>query len=453
MPIDIVMPRMGLTMEEGTVLAWLKQAGETVRAGEPLFEIETDKTTVEIEAPASGVLASGLAAPGTTVPVGGVIGLLLTQGEKSPALAPASTMAAPASLAPTPASPAAASTFATPASLATASASAAAAPAKVRASPAARRQARTLGLNLAQMQGTGPGGRVVAWNVRPSAPPPPPKASPVAQRVAADLGVDLAQVSGTGPSGRVTRKDVEQAVPAPAPGAAAVPPAGALLPLTRAQRLTADRMAASFRTAPHFYLHAEVDARALVALRTSLLPRLKERAGVHLTYTDLLLKFCAAALALHPRMVAQWTETGVRPAGGLHLGLAVDTPHGLMVPVIRDADRLGLMEIARSRATLTERARAGKLLPQDLELGVFTFTNLGMFKIDAFEAILNPPQAAILAVGRLKERPLAENGALIAAPTLNLSLSVDHRVVDGALGARFLSDLVDMLELPGLAFA
>jgi pyruvate dehydrogenase E2 component (dihydrolipoamide acetyltransferase) len=421
MPIEIVMPRMGLTMEEGTVTAWLKQAGQTVRAGEPLLEIETDKTTVEIESPGNGVLAEGLTPVGVSVPVGTVIGHLLEAGENAP--------------------PTATPAVSTP-------------PARVRASPAARHRARQLGLDLAQITGTGPGGRVVAWNVQTvtAAPVAAPRVSPVAQRVAADLGVNLAEVAGTGPSGRVTRKDVEEAAVAPSPTATALA-TEAIQPLTRAQRLTADRMVASFTSAPHFYLHAEVDARPLVTLRASLLPRLEERAKVHLTYTDLLVKWCALTLAQHRGMMAQWTDTGLRQAAGVHLGLAVDTPHGLVVPVLHDADRLSLTEIARGRADLAERARTGKLLPQDLELGVFTLTNLGMYKVDAFQAILNPPQAAILAIGRLKERPLADHGALIAAPTLMLSLSVDHRVVDGAAGARFLTDLVDMLELPGLALA
>jgi pyruvate dehydrogenase E2 component (dihydrolipoamide acetyltransferase) len=440
MPVEIVMPRMGLTMEEGTVTAWLKRAGQSVRAGEPLLEIETDKTTVEIEATASGILAADVAPIGTVAPVGAVVGHLLAPGEA------AAQPAAPLPQAEPPASQAGLPT------------STASRTAPVRASPAARRQAHKLGMALAEVQGTGPAGRIVARNVLEAAalaaPKPAGKASPLAQRVAADLGVDLNQVTGSGLSGRVTRRDVEHAAARPQAAAAEVPaPAEEIQPLSRAQRLAAERVAASFAGAPHFYMHAEVDARPLVALRSGLQPRLKERADVRLTFTDLLVKFCALTLAHHPRLLAEWTQAGLRQHHGVHIGVAVDTAQGLVVPVIRDADRLGLVEIARCRADLSERARAGKLQPQDLELGVFTLTNLGMFKVDAFDAILNPPQAAILAVGQLKERPLAEKGTLIAAPTLKLSLSLDHRVVDGATGARFLSELVDLLETPGLALA
>jgi pyruvate dehydrogenase E2 component (dihydrolipoamide acetyltransferase) len=460
MPTEIVMPRMGLTMEEGTVLAWRKQPGQAVAAGEPLLEIETDKATVEIEAPAAGVLGTILAQAGETRAVGAVVGYLLAVGEAAAGKAAADQAAT---------GQAAAGEVAAGIAAATASQPPAASGAKprgraqVRASPAARHQARLHGVDLGNVAGTGPGGRVVAWNVA-SAPPAASaaaatpalasavtRASPVAQRVAADLGVDLSQVAGTGASGRVMRQDVERAAAPQPPTATAAP--GTVQPLTRAQRLAADRMTASFATAPHFYLHAEVDARPLLALRAALLPRLQARAGVHLTVTDLLIHFCARTLVQHPRVWAQWADGGWRQGDGIHIGVAVDTPAGLVVPVIRDAHQLGLTEIARRRADLGARARAGKLLPPDLELGVFTLTNLGMFNVDAFEAILNPPQAAILAVGRIKERALVDHGAVIAAPTLNLSLSADHRVLDGAAGARFLGDLVDLLEQPALALS
>jgi pyruvate dehydrogenase E2 component (dihydrolipoamide acetyltransferase) len=223
--------------------------------------------------------------------------------------------------------------------------------------------------------------------------------------------------------------------------------------LTRAQRIMAERMSASFRSAPHFYLHVEADLRALTALRQKLLPRLQERYGVHLTYTDLLVKYVALALKRHPNLMAQWREQGLVQAAEINIGVAMDAPNGLIVPVIQRADQLGLADISRRRQELAERAQAGKLLPQDLELGVFTLTNLGMFGIDSFEAILNPPQAAILAVGRIKERAIVSAGAVVAAPVMNLSLSVDHRVLDGATAARFLGELVELIETPELAQA
>lgn len=445
MPAEIVMPRMGLTMEAGTVVRWLKKEGERIAQGEPLLEIETDKATVEIEALEGGTLQQIVAGIGEEVPVGGVIAYLLKAGEKAdtslatagpsaPHTIPTQTVVTKATIAPMPGQ-------------------------KVKASPAARRLAKNLGVELAAVPGSGPEGRIVAWNVAEAAKavPQPKKVevqrvSPVAQRAAADMGVDLAHLQGSGPGGTVTRRDVEHAAQA---SKAATPKepveAPAVRPFTRIQRVMAERMVQSFTTAPHFYLHGEVDARQLVALREQLLPMLEKSDQVHLTYTDLLIYFSARTLARHPEAIAQWTPEGSKQASGVHLGLAIEAESGLLVPVLRDADKLGLVEIARSRADLAERARNGKLLPEEFEEGVFTITNLGMYRVDAFDAILNPPQAAILAVGRIKERALVEGGQVIAAPMLTLSLSVDHRVLDGARAAEFLSDLAEMLEMPALS--
>jgi pyruvate dehydrogenase E2 component (dihydrolipoamide acetyltransferase) len=325
--------------------------------------------------------------------------------------------------------------------------------------------ARQKGIDLSGVPGSGPGGRVVAWNVAEAAqalsvlPAQAALVTPVAQRLAQDLGVDLASVEGSGPGGRITRQDVERSALAKEAGPpAAVPqavsaqiPQAPVQPLSRFQKIMAERMASSFRDAPHFYLHVEADARPLLALRQALLPKLEAGQGVHLTVTDLLIKFCALALVRHPGVIAQWAAGGLFQPQQINIGVAADTPNGLVVPVIRQCDQLGLSEIARQRTALVEKARLGKLAPEDLELGVFTLTNLGAFNIDFFDAVLNPPQAAILAVGRIKERALVENGQVVAASTLQLSLSIDHRVLDGAAAARFLSDLVELIETPGLA--
>jgi pyruvate dehydrogenase E2 component (dihydrolipoamide acetyltransferase) len=414
MAVEIVMPRMGLTMEEGTVIAWLKQENQPVAAGEPLLEIETDKSTVEIESPSSGILRQIIAKPGETVPVGAVIGYLAASGEVG----------------------------------------------KVKASPAARRIARQLGISLAHVAGSGPGGRIVAWNVadlsEQQTEKPVVKASPLAQKVAADLSVDLERVQPTGQGGRVTRADVERVASATAPQREAQEEGSSLVPFektppTRQQRIMAERMSGSFRNAPHFYLHVEVNASKLTALRLSLLEKTEKRFGFRLTYTDILVKYSAMTLLRHPHVMRQWTEDGLLQPNNADVGIAIDTSDGLIVPVIRGAASSGLAEIARQRLELSERAQAGKLLPQELELGVFTITNLGMFGIDSFDAILNPPQAAILAVGRIKERAVVVDGQIIPAPMMNLSLSVDHRILDGASAARFLGDLVELLETPEMA--
>ena len=272
-----------------------------------------------------------------------------------------------------------------------------------------------------------------------------PHSTYFAERMGRDLKIDLARVQGTGPTGRITRRDLETAA------RTAPPPAAAAAPLTRTQRIMAERMLASFTSAPHFYLHAEVNARRLLAMRQELLPILEASHGLRVTISDLLVLICARALTRHPQAMAQYSPEGLRPAPAVNIGVAADTPNGLVVPVIREADTLGLTEIAHRRSELIERARAGKSLPSDFEAGVFTLTNLGNFRVDSFDAILNPPQAAILAVGRIVERPFVEDGQLRAVPTARLSLSVDHRVLDGAGAARFLDDIMARLEAPASA--
>ncbi len=447
MTSEIVMPRMGLTMESGSIVHWLKKEGESVAAGEPLVEIETDKATVEVEALESGILHRIVADIGAEIPVGAVIAYMRKPGEAVDENAqkptPLNTITLrSAGMAWQPVSFKAV----TPAGLQ-----------KVKASPAARRLAKSHGVNLERVRGSGPGGRVVAWNVEATVANPAPEAavrvSPVAQRVAEEMGIDLAGVRGSGPGGAITRHDVEaaariQALVSSSDETSVEAPG--IVPVSRVQRIMAERMTRSFTSAPHFYLHAEVDARQLVSLRDQLLPRLENSDQVHLTFTDLLVYLCGRVLPRHRLVLAQWTPDGLRKFGDVNIGIAVETENGLLVPVLRDADKLGLVEIARRRADLAERARIGKLSPNELEEGVFTITNLGMYGIDSFDAILNPPQAAILAVGRIKQRALAENGQVIAAPMLTLSLSVDHRVLDGARAARFLGELAEMIEAPGL---
>lgn len=450
MTSEIVMPRMGLTMETGRIVSWLKQEGQMVEAGELLLEIETDKATVEIESLESGVLGKIIAGPGEELPVGAVIGYLTKEGEtlnqNIQATMPVSISRLQASnVSNQPMGTQDNPTFNN---------------AKVKASPAARRLAQKLGVGLSQINGSGPNGRIVVWNVSESVKlslqADTGRISPVAQRVAADLRVDLTQVKGSGSGGVITRKDVEFAAQTPRQVVTfetETVNSFKIEPFTRIQRVMAERMTQSFSTAPHFYLHVEVDARQLVELRGQLLPRLEKRDGVHITFTDFLIYFCARALPKHSLVMAQWTPEGLKKFTHAHVGIAVETEGGLVVPVIRDADKLGLSEISRQRVALAERARQGRLLPNEFEEGIFTITNLGMYQIDSFDAILNPPQAAILAVGQIKERGLVENGQVIPASMMNLSLSVDHRVLDGACAARFLNELVETIETPSLSMA
>jgi pyruvate dehydrogenase E2 component (dihydrolipoamide acetyltransferase) len=430
-------------MDEGTLVGWRKAEGQEVTAGEPLFEIETDKSTVEVEALETGVLGKILVPVGSTVPVGTVIATLVQEGEalpviETPARMPIAARSKAALVEPEPVGKNPPVTF----------------PAKVKASPAARAIAKKLSVDLGRMAGSGPGGRVVAWNVHAMSSTASAKATPLAAKAAAGLGVDLSGVLGSGPGGRITRQDVEQVrrKPATKPGILeTVQPPVTIRPFTRIEQVMARRMVESFTSAPHFYLHVSVDARPLVALREQLKVKLEKRSGIYLTYTDLMVYFCSRTLARHPEVLAQWTPQGMRLLSDIHMGVAVDTEHGLLVPVVRNADRLGLTEISRALADLSRRARAGTLLPAEQEEGIFTISNLGVFGIDAFEAVLNPPQAAILAVGRIKEQALVEGGRVVPAAMLTLSLSVDHRVLDGARGARFLGDLAELIETPALS--
>jgi len=484
---DIYMPQLGLTMTEGRVVRWLRAAGEPVRKGEPVLEIETDKVSVEIESPADGVLGPILVEAGASVPIGGMLSHVLTaeeqgsrgaegqgskgaeeqrrggaeaQGSASPTGLPAPSVIPPTS------------------SVILSEAKNLEAKNLVRgrvvASPRARRTAAELGIDLVQVEASGPGGRIVDADVRWRAenikretqtaqrePQAASRVSPLARRLAQELGVDLALVKGTGPGGRIVEDDVRHAATAPllplspAPVLPCSPaPVPSIEPLTGIRRVVAERMAHSFTTAPHFYLSAEVEAAALVRMREGLLAKIEAATKARLTITDILLKVCAQALAEFPEVNVAWAEDA--PGGGLvrhaevNVGLAVSLDAGLVVPVLRKADGLTLGEIARRRSDLTERARAGKLALADLEGGTFTLSNLGMYGVDQFQAILNPPQSAILAIGRIKDRPVAADGAVVVRPTMHLTLSVDHRVLDGALGARFLERVAQLIQEPYL---
>lgn len=380
MATNVIMPALEMAQETGTVVRWLKRAGEAVTKGEPIVEIETDKVTVEIEAPASGTLGAITAHDGDVVPVGQPIAVILAAGE--------SAMAATAG------APAGARAVSPP-------------PAVRRASAPAHAEERT-------------GGRVLA--------------SPKARRLAAERGVDLASMRGSGPAGAVLAADVT----------AAAPPRRAERGLSSVWRVMAERMTASWTTAPHFYLLREVDASRLSAWRT----QVNKQAAGRVTYTDLLVKVVAVALRQHPGVNAAWREGGIARNEDVNIGVAVAVDEGLIVPVIHGADGLSVAAIADRRSDLVARAQAGKLRPDDVQGAGFTISNLGMYGVDAFNAIVNPPQAAILAVGRIAERVMAVNGQAVVRPTLMLSLSGDHRAIDGARGAQFLGAVAELIEEP-----
>jgi pyruvate dehydrogenase E2 component (dihydrolipoyllysine-residue acetyltransferase) len=411
MPTNVIMPALELAQETGKVLHWLKSPGDTVKKGEALVEIETDKITVEIEAPASGVLREVSAGAGDVVPVGRTIALIFAAGE--------------AAVASTPAAP-------------------------VKASPLARKIAQEHGVDLTQIKAAG--GKIekadvlahVASRTEPAtvngraarpAAAHLTAASPKARRLAAERGVDLAALRGSGPGNAVLAADLPEAPSAPRVAAPAV---------GNVWRIMAERMTASWTSAPHFYLVREVTVGRLVTWRE----RASKQTGARITYTDLLVKIVAAALSLHPRANASWREGAIVQNTDINIGLAVAIDDGLVVPVIQRADTLSLVEIAARREDVVSRSQAGKLRPADVQGGGFTISNLGMYGVDAFNAIVNPPQAAILAVGRIADRVVAVNGQAVVQPTMVLTLSCDHRALDGARGAQFLGALAELIEEP-----
>ncbi len=441
------MPALEMAQDTGKLLAWLKHEGEAVTQGEPIMEIETDKVTVEIEAAASGTLAGVSAQPGDVIRVGATIAWIVAAGEAvpgQPATAPAQPAAAPgAANAPGPAAPGAG----------------------VMASPVARKIAAEHGLDLAAIKPNG--GRVEKADVlaflEQRQPEPPSAAalarlapaSPKARRLATEQGVDLARLPGSGPGGAVLVADVAAAAATARPPAAAAAPApgpepaaGEVEAVGTVWRVMAERMVESWTSVPHFYLTREVAASALAELRARITPAVEKRSGVRPTYTDLLVRLLAAALRDHPRVNASWQAGNIRINPEINIGLATATGEGLIVPVIHGADGLTVGEVAVRRSDLVARAASRKLRPADIAGGTFTLSNLGMYGVDAFSAIVNPPQAAILAVGRIADRVVAVNGQPAVRPMMIVTLSVDHRVVDGARAAKFLDDFVTLVEEP-----
>jgi len=440
MPTRVIMPALEMAQETGKVIHWLKRPGETVRKGEPIVEIETDKVTVEIEAPASGVLRDVTAAEGDVVPVGRTIALIVGAGEAGGASAAAPVMPAGS----------AAATGAVPALPAGGGAAAGA----VKASPLARRIAEQHGVDLGRIRT--PTGRIekadVLAYVESQKPPASGNgqagrlvaASPKARRLAAERGLDLSALRGSGPGGAVLADDVPAAARPAAPAAPAAAPREGAPSVGTIWRIMAERMTASWTTAPHFYLVREVNVSRLAAW----LDRARKQTGAHVTYTDLLVKLVAAALSRHPRANASWRDGVIVQNAEINIGLAVAIEDGLVVPVIHRADTLRLPELAARRADVVSRAQAGKLRPADIQGGGFTISNLGMYGVDAFSAIVNPPQAAILAVGRIADRVVALDGRPVVQPTMVLTLSCDHRALDGARAAQFLTTLADLVEEP-----
>lgn len=442
MTIPILMPKLSFVVTQGTIIEWLKKPGDSVTKSEPLLVIETEKATVDVEAPGTGILGTDLAPKGTTVPVTTTIGYILMEGEVSPKLDLTFGKAAPVEV----------SVESAGGQSAEQEGQGKAGEAQwIKVSPLARRMAKEHGLDLTKIKGTGPDGRILQEDVRALIAVPAPSIEkgqrpvpPASSRLTVSSGVDQAAGKGTGPVSGVAQPALQK--PPSSETMAGLP--GELQELSNLQRITAERMALSFHTAPHFYLNAQVDMSQVVVMREALLPEVEVKTGARLSFTDILLFVVGRTVGMHPALNAMFDNDKLYRYQNINLCLAVDTPRGLTATVFHQADRYSLFEIAQRRAELVERAQNNRLTLDDLSGGTFTISNLGMFGIDVFNAIINPPQAAILAVGRIAKRPFVVNETLEVRSTMWLSLSVDHRAADGAMAARFLQDLVTYLENP-----
>jgi pyruvate dehydrogenase E2 component (dihydrolipoamide acetyltransferase) len=481
MAVKVVMPKLGLTMTEGVLVRWLVQDGTGVKKGQPIFEVETDKVVNEAQADADGVLRIVVDA-GATVPVMGLVGYILAPGEEMPGadsdeVLPVDEAGEPFGFAQDRRGgrraeeqrsreedePKERTTSARPV-----------------ASPAAKRRARELELDITQVAGTGEGGRITLADVEALAAPAqsaveedraPAKevrASPLAKRVARQAGLDLAAVQGTGAGGRVTKEDVERAlaqreqgvagaglpqrgpagVSAPEAGTRPAPTEGELIPLSGVRAVISERMLASSQETAAVTITSSVDATELVNLRDRLNRELADELGFRFAYNDILIKALAVALREFPYMNAHREEGAVRLLPDVHIGLAVDTARGLLVVVVRDADQKSIPDISRETRDKAERAAAGTITPEELSGGTFTLTNLGAFGVEAFTPIINPPEVAVLGVGRSEPAPMAYHGQIALRQRMVLSLTFDHRLIDGAPAARFLARVRELVGRP-----
>ena len=413
------MPKLSDTMTEGVVAEWHKNVGDQVESGEVLAEIETDKATMEFESFQDGVLLHIGVDKGATAAVDSILAILGEAGEDVSGLL-AAEAEAPAAAAPAP-EPAPAP---------------APAPAPVEAAPAP-----TPAPVAAPAPAAAPAAKVAA--PAPSANGKI-KASPLAARLAAERGIDLGRVAGTGDGGRIVKRDIEGYVPAPAAAGLGAVESSTDFPVTQMRKTIARRLAESKFTAPHFYLKLSVDMGAAVEARQAI----NAQEGVKVSFNDMVVKAVSLALKKHPAVNSAWMDTHIRQNDHVHIGVAVAVEDGLLVPVVRHADRKSLTEIGAEVKDYAGKAREKKLQPSDWEGNTFTISNLGMFGIEDFTAIINPPDACILAVGGISDVPVVKDGAVVPGKVMKLTLSCDHRVVDGATGAAFLQEVKSLLEHP-----
>jgi pyruvate dehydrogenase E2 component (dihydrolipoamide acetyltransferase) len=450
MAVEVVLPALGLTVEKGKILAWLKKEGDSVEKGESVYEVEADKVTTEVESPSSGILKKILIPEGIEVPILTVVAVITEQGEALPAQyltvsvqktkeiekrGPVQSVSDPEP-----------SVLVIPG------------PGEIKAPPAARQLAKEKGVSLSLIKGSGPGGTILLKDVqsflaRGVSSGPKVLATPTALRLAEREGISIASVRGTGISGRIMKTDVIEAktggsaIPAKSPAVSKYK-LGQILPMNAVRKVIAKKMVQSKFSAPHIYFFNDVDMEKLLTLREEIVTEFEKSEGVRISVNDFLIKAVALTLREFPLFNSMVSGEEIRIFPDINVGLAVAMEDGLIVPAIPRADQLGLGEIARCRVDLVDRARKSKLTMEEMERGTFTISSLAQFDITFFTAILNPPQSGILTLGKVEEKPVVRNGQVTIRRMMTEGLSVDHRIIDGAMAAQFLESLKRKLESP-----
>jgi pyruvate dehydrogenase E2 component (dihydrolipoamide acetyltransferase) len=432
------MPKWGMTMKQGKVSKWFKKEGDSVEKGEALFEVETEKITNKVEAPASGILFQIVVPEGTTVPVGAIIGVIAEPGEQPERIEGLEVgevveVAQPSAegLAPAPAEKPREREF-------------------VPATPAARRLAKEMGIDLALVQGTGPEGRVKEADVVKyhEERPPPPKITPLAQEIATQAGLDVSAITGTGEAGKITKEDVQRALETK-PREEEEKPVQSI-PFSGMRKTIADNMYASLQNTAQLSAFTEVDVTEMVEFLDLVREEYRKDETVRISFTDIIILATCRALKGFPMMNSALVGDEILLFDAVHMGIAVALPEGLIVPVLRDADQKGLLQMARESRELARKAREGTLTVDEVTGGTFTISNLSTFEVDGFTPILRPPETGILGIGRLKEKPAVYNREIAIRSMMFLSLTWDHRILDGAPANAFLETVARYLQHPTL---
>jgi pyruvate dehydrogenase E2 component (dihydrolipoamide acetyltransferase) len=430
------MPKWGLTMKQGKITKWFKEEGDSVQQGEEIFEVETEKITNKVEAAASGILFQIVVPAGTTVPVGSIVAVIAEPGEQ-PERIEGLQMGEVVEAAPSAGGP-----VAVPPER----------PVEKRfvlATPAARRLAKELEMDLSLVPGTGPGGRITESDVSKyhEEGPPPPKITPLANEMARQAGLDVSSISGTGDGGKITKEDVERAMEVR--GMAEAEP-GQSIPFTGMRKAIAENMHASLQNTAQLTLFSEVDLTEMAGFLGSIREEHKNDETVKVSYNDIIILITSRVLKRFPAMNSTLVGEEILIHDAVNMGVAVALPEGLIVPVLHEAHKKELLQIAKEGRELAKKAREGTLTVDEVTGGTFTLTNLSMFEVDGFTPILRPPETGILGVGRVKEKPAVYEGEISIRPMMFVSLTFDHRVVDGAPAAEFLQNLARCLEHPTL---